>query len=140
MMEGIKMDPQSSTVDSEQRQDRVPSNTAMELRKADRIGMFLTSLPKWAAIAIIAWQAGISIEALASRNALPSLLIMRFGRQASYWEVVCWIAGILGVFFGLYSRRLLRRQSALDRTRLSALERRLNLVPDSPSMMPAEKS
>jgi len=134
------MDTQSRPVDPERQQVRVPSNTELELRKADRVGIFITSLPKWAAIAIIAWQAGISIEALASRSALPSLLITRFGRQASYWEVVCWAAGILGIFFGLYSRRLLRRQSALDTARLGAIERRLNLIPDSPSMRPAEKS
>jgi hypothetical protein len=134
------MDTQSRPVDSERQQVRVPSNTELELWKADRVGIFITSLPKWVAIAVIAWQAGISIEALASRSALPSLLIMRFGRQASYWEVVCWVAGILGVFFGLYSWRLLRRQSALDTARLGAIERRLNLIPDSPSMRPAEKS
>jgi hypothetical protein len=134
------MDTQGTPADSERQQVRVPSNTELKLRKADRVGIFITSLPKWVAIAIIAWQAGISIEALASRNALPSLLIMRFGRQTSYWEVVCWAAGILGIFVGLYSRRLLRRQLALDTARLAAIERRLNLIPDSPSMRPAEKS
>ena len=132
------MDNRSRPVDSERQQVRVPSNTELKLRRADRVGAFITALPKWAAIAIIAWQAGISVEALASRNALPSLLIMRFGRQASYWEVVCWAAGILGIFFGLYNRRLLRRQSAMDTARLAAIERRLNLVPDSPSIRPAE--
>lgn len=120
------------------RQDR--ACLSRELRKADRLGMLITSLPKWSAIAVIAWQAGISIEALASKNALASLLLTRFGRETSCWEMVCWVAGILGILFGLHTGRLLRRQSALDTARLLALERRLNLVPDSQAMGAAEKS
>lgn len=134
------METHNKAVDSEPRQDRVQSQTGSKLRGADRFGMLLTSLPKWTAVAIIAWQAGISIEALASRNALPSLLITRFGREASYWEVVCWVAGMLGILVGLYNWRLLRRQSALDTARLDAIERRLNPVPDSPAISPPEKN
>ncbi len=99
-----------------------------ELREAYRRGTFFSSLPKWTAVAIIAWQAGISVRALASRDSLPSLLLARFGRQASYWEIVCWIAGLLGILFGLYSWRLLLRQAGMDTARLSTLEKRLNLV------------
>ncbi len=111
--------------------DKVTSPTESALCRADRLGRFITSLPKWMAVAVIVWQAGISIGALADKSAVPSLLIARFGRQASYWEVVCWIAGIVGILFGLYCRRLLRRQSALDSARLKALEQRLNLLPGS---------
>jgi len=115
-------------------------NTGIEsgLREAYRRGSFFSSLPKWAAVAIIAWQAGISIRALASKDSLPSLLLTRFGRQASYWEVVCWVAGILGILFGLYSWRLLRRQAGMDTARLFALEKRLNLVPAQTAKSPEQ--
>ncbi len=99
-----------------------------ELAKADRLGTLITSLPKWMTLAVVAWQAGISIRALADRSALASLLITRFGRETSYWEIVCWVAGILGLFAGLYNWRLLKRQSTMDTARLRALERRFGLV------------
>jgi hypothetical protein len=134
------METRDKSGDSERRQDRAQSNIELELRKADRLGLFLTSLPKWTAIAIIAWQFAISIEALASKSSVPSLLITRFGREASYWEVVCWVAGLFGILFGLYNRRLLRRQLALDTARLNAIERRLNLVSDSTAMSLGEES
>jgi hypothetical protein len=94
------------------------------LRRSGNTGSLITSIPKWAAYAIIAWQAAISIEAMTGKTGLASLL-ERFGRQASYWEVVCWVAGLLGILFGLYSRHLLRKHVARDAARLDALERRL---------------
>ena len=94
------------------------------LRRSSNAGALITSIPKWAAYAIIAWQATISIEAMTGKRGIASLL-ERFGREASYWEVVCWIAGLLGILFGLYSRHLLRKHIAHDTVRLDALERRL---------------
>jgi hypothetical protein len=120
------MEHQCDPANSSQAQNGLRPDATTALRNADRLGLFVTSLPKWIAVAVIAWQAGISIEALSSRSALPSLLLARFGRQSSYWEVVCWVAGSLGILFGLYSRRVLRRQAALESARLDALERRLN--------------
>ncbi len=120
--------------ETEVRRQRDESDSRIALRRSERLGLFVTSLPKWLAIAVIAWQAGVSIQALASKDALASLLIERFGREVSYWEVVCWIAGIFGIFLGLYNRRLLRRQSKIDSGRLIALERRLNLTPGQATM------
>lgn len=95
--------------------------------RSSNTGALIISIPKWAAYAIIAWQATISIEAMTGKRGLASLL-ERFGRQASYWEVVCWIAGLLGLLFGLYSRHLLRKHVARDASRLDALERRFSVV------------
>ena len=132
------MGDKNGSVDRERGQENLQSVNGDSLRKADRVGLLVTSLPKWVAVSVIAWQAGISLEALASKNALASLLIERFGRETSYWEVICWVAGILGILFGLHSRRLLRRQSALDSARLNALEQRLNLVPHSATIRPSQ--
>ena len=79
------------------------------IRRADRLGVFVTSLPKWTALAVIAWQARLSIDTLTGKDGLASLLT-RFGRETSYWEIVCWLAGLAGILFGLYSRRLLRKE------------------------------
>ena len=95
------------------------------VQKADRLGAFLISLPKWVAYAVIAWQVRLSIEALVGQYAFPSLLI-RFWRQASAWEVVCWIAGMLGLLLGFYSRHLLNRQIARDLSHMDAIEKRLD--------------
>jgi len=106
-------------------QDNAQLDFSAGIQKADRLGAFLISLPKWAAYAVIAWQIRLSIEALVGKYAFPSLLT-RFWRQASAWEVVCWIAGMLGLLLGLYSRRLLNRQVARDLSRLDTLEKRLD--------------
>ncbi len=95
-----------------------------QIGRKNRATALITSIPKWAAYVIIAWQATLSIEAMTGKNGLASL-IERFGRQASYWEVVCWVAGLLGVLSGLYSRQLLRKHLARDASRLDALERLL---------------
>jgi hypothetical protein len=81
--------------------------------KAGRLGTLITSLPKWTAYAIIAWQARLSIEAFAGKGA-PASLLTRFARETSSWELACWIAGILGIIFGLYNRYLLRRYRTLQ--------------------------
>src|SRR5687768_9064509 len=81
--------------------------------KADRLGALISSLPKWTAYAIIAWQAQLSIVALAGKGA-PASLLTRFGRETSSWELACWIAGVLGIIFGLYNRYLLRRYRTLE--------------------------
>ncbi len=106
-------------------QDSAELDYSAGIQKADRLGALLISLPKWVAYAVIAWQIRLSIEALVGQYAFPSLLI-RFWRQASAWEVVCWVAGMLGLFLGLYSRHLLNRQVARDLSRMEALERRID--------------
>ncbi len=133
------MEAQDNEMRRAQPGSEIPFPTESALCRADRLGRFITSLPKWTAVAVIVWQAGISIGALADRSAVPSLLIARFWRQASYWEVVCWIAAIVGILFGLYCHRLLRRQSALDTARLKALEQRLNLLPETAGTRPTAK-
>jgi hypothetical protein len=80
-----------------------------KLQAADRLGIILTSAPKWIALAVVAWQARLSIEALAGKTAAWSFLL-RFDRQTTSWEVVCWVAGLAGVLYGLYSRILRHRQ------------------------------
>ena len=80
-----------------------------KLQAADRLGILLTSAPKWIALAIVAWQARLSIEALAGKNAAWSFLL-RFDRLTTWWEIVCWFAGLAGVLYGLYSRILRHRQ------------------------------
>ncbi len=106
-------------------QEQAGLDLSAGIRKADRLGAFLISLPRWIAYAVIAWQMRLSIEALAGQYAFPSLLT-RFWRQASAWEVVCWIAGMLGLLLGLYSRHLLKRHVIRDLSRLDALEQRLD--------------
>jgi hypothetical protein len=113
--------------DPETKTPAPPPEISVEMKKADRLGAFFTSLPKWAAFAVIAWQIRLSIEALAGKNAFPSLLT-RFWRQASAWEVVCWGAGMLGLLLGFYSRHLLNRQIARDLTRLDSIEKRLDAL------------
>jgi hypothetical protein len=106
---------------------------AKKLRDADRMSSIITALPKWTALAIIAWQARLSIEALAGENAISSLLL-RFGRESSYWELVCWVAGILGILFGIYSHHLLRRQKSQVISRQRFLETRLAVISGAASM------
>jgi hypothetical protein len=113
--------------DSEIRHEKAPPEPSASIRKADRKGAILVSLPKWIAWAVIAWQIRISIEMLVGENALPSLLT-RFWRQASVWEVVCWSVGLLCLIFGLYSRYLLHRQITQDLSRLNSIEKRLETL------------
>ena len=100
------------------------------IRKAGQFGELLTALPKWIAWAIIAWQATLSIQALTGKDALASLLI-RFGRETSLWELVCWAAGLAGILLALYTGHLLRRQTAGETSRIDALEKRLNMSRDN---------
>ena len=79
-------------------------------RGAARIGVFLTTFPKWAAYAVIAWQIRLSIEALSGKNA-GAMLLTRFDRQTTSWELICWVAGVGGVLYGLYNHILLRRSN-----------------------------
>ena len=81
------------------------------LKSADQLSLWLTSAPKWLALAVVAWQIRLSIEALTGRNGLASLL-ERFGRQTSLWELACWASGLAGVVLGIYSRIVLHRQQA----------------------------
>lgn len=90
-----------------------------KLKRADRLGEFVTSLPKWTAYAVIAWQARLSIEVLAGKGAMASLLT-RFGRETSVWELVCWVAAVLGILFGLYNRYLLQRYRNIDSARAAS--------------------
>jgi hypothetical protein len=107
------------------------SNEAARRQNARNRASFLISIPKWAAYAVIAWQVRLSIEAMTGANATPSLL-MRIGREVSYWEIVCWLAGALGVLAGLYSRHLLRRQVDKDALNTAILEKRLMAAGSSP--------
>ncbi len=111
--------------DEKNGQDYTPLDFSAGIQKADRMGALLVSLPKWVAVAVIAWQIRLSIETLVGQYAFPSLLT-RFWRQASLWEVVCWAAGLLGLLLGLYSRHLLSRQAARDLARMDSLERMLD--------------
>jgi|WetSurMetagenome_2_1015567.scaffolds.fasta_scaffold820451_2 hypothetical protein len=115
--------------DPENRQEETALDFSNGIKKAERMGFLLVSLPKWIAWAVIAWQIRLSIEALVGEHAFPSLLA-RTWRQASIWEVVCWSAGMLALVFGLYSRHLLHRQVAQDFSRLNYIEKRL-VVPAS---------
>jgi hypothetical protein len=110
--------------DSEISRNKTSPDLSAIIRKADRRGALLVSLPKWIAWAVIAWQIRLSIETLAGEAAFPSLLT-RFWRQASIWEIFCWIAGLLGLLFGLYYRYLLHRQVTQDLSRMNAIEKRL---------------
>jgi hypothetical protein len=69
------MEHQCDPANSSQAQNGLRPDATTALRNADRLGLFVTSLPKWIAVAVIAWQAGISIEALSSRSALSSACI-----------------------------------------------------------------
>ncbi len=100
-----------------------PDSLSNRMRTADRRGLLVTSIPKWVAWAIIAWQVRLSIEALAGKNGLASFLI-RFGRETSFWELGCWIAGLLGILFGLYNHHLLRIQITKGTTGDTVLEHR----------------
>ena len=95
------------------------------IKTADRRGILLTSIPKWTAWAIIAWQARLSIEALAGRNAS---FLMRFGRETSYSELGCWAAGLMGILYGLYNHHLLRLQMTKGVIHMAALENRVKGV------------
>jgi hypothetical protein len=116
--------------------DDLPHEAAADLsarmRTADRRGLLLASIPKWAAWAIIAWQIRLSVEALAGKNGLASFLI-RFGRETSYWELGCWAAGLLGIMFGIYNRHLLRLQITKGSVHMTTLENRVKAIyGDSP--------
>jgi hypothetical protein len=65
-----------------------------KLEWAVRLGALLTTIPKWAAYAVIAWQIRLSIEALSGKNAGAALLT-RFERQTTSWELICWVAGFM---------------------------------------------
>jgi hypothetical protein len=106
---------------------------ADNLQGADRKGALIVALPKWTAVAIIVWQAGLSIDALTGENAIPSLLL-RFGRETSYWELVCWTAGLMGILFGAYSHHLLRRQKSQVILSQRLLENRLAAISGASSM------
>jgi hypothetical protein len=109
------------------RQRETPAEVDAGFQKADRLGALVVSLPKWTAYAIIAWQAALSVEALSGKNAIASLLI-RFGREASFWEVVCWAAALLGILYGLYNRHLLRRQITKESLRMQSVERQIRTL------------
>jgi hypothetical protein len=111
----------------ESRQENDKIDFSIDIQKADRMGALIVSLPKWIAWATIAWQIRLSIEALVGKYAFPSLLT-RFWRQASAWEVACWGAGMLGLVFGVYSRRLLKRQITQDWSRIESMEKRLETL------------
>jgi hypothetical protein len=100
-------------------------NDPGRIRKAEQWGELLTSLPKWVALAIIAWQAALSIQALAGQGSFASFL-MRFGRETSLWELVCWAAGLAGILLALYTGHLLRRQTTWESARIETLEKRLD--------------
>ncbi len=101
--------------------------SSIKIRRADRMGVLAVSLPKWIALAIIAWQIRLTVEALVGKYAFPSL-VTRVWRQASVWEVVCWGTGLLGVVFGLFSRRLFKKQLAQDWIRIKSIEKRLDAL------------
>ena len=103
------------------------TDLSARMRTADRRGLLLTSIPKWAAWATIAWQVRLSVEALAGKNGLASFLI-RFGRETSYWELGCWAAGLLGIMFGIYNRHLLRLQITKGSVHMTTLENRVKAV------------
>ncbi len=103
-----------------------------KLHKADRMGEFVCSLPKWIAYAIVVWQASLSIVAMTGQNSLASLLL-RFDRQTSWWELVCWGAALLGILYGLYTGHLLHRQTASQVSRLALIEKRLSELQSVPS-------
>ncbi len=116
-------------------QDQVDDSGNIErrLRKADRMGEFVCSLPKWIVYAIIVWQASLSIVAMTGQNSLASFLV-RFDRQTSWWELVCWGAALLGILYGIYTGHLLHRQTANQVSRLALIEKRLSeLQGDHPS-------
>jgi hypothetical protein len=101
---------------------KIPDDLALQLQKAEQKGALITALPKWTVLAIIIWQAGISIRGLS--GAMPSLLL-RVGREATAWELICWLAGTLGILFGAYSYNLLRRQKSQINLSCQLLENRL---------------
>jgi|WetSurSiteA1Bulk_404760.scaffolds.fasta_scaffold78803_2 hypothetical protein len=103
-------------------QDKSPDDLAVRLQRAEQKGAIITALPKWAALAIITWQAAISIRGLS--GAMPSLLL-RIGRETSIWELVCWLAGVLGILYGAYSHHLMRRQKSQILSSYQLLENRL---------------
>jgi hypothetical protein len=107
--------------------ERSSDDLEEKMLHADRLGAFITMLPKWAALAVIAWQASLSVVALAGENAIPTLL-QRFGRETSYWELVCWAAGMLGIIFGAYSHHVLRRQKSQVISSQRFLEARLAAI------------
>ena len=121
------MPENAKTADPNRRADDVEADLEARLRKTDLIGALIVSLPKWMTWAIVAWQARLSIEAMAGKNALASFL-MRFGREASYWELVCWTAALLGILFGMYNRHLLHLQTTKDTLRAAALEKQMKLL------------
>ncbi len=101
------------------------NSDAGRIANAGHLGEMLAHLPKWAAYAVIAWQAAVSIQALAGKEVLSSFLV-RFQRETSVWELVCWMAAIAGILVALYAIHLLNRQAARDSSRIDALEKRLN--------------
>jgi hypothetical protein len=121
--------------DSKALQHEPGPTSADAIRRTDRMGAFFIALPKWVAFAVIAWQIRLSVEALTGKYAFPSLLT-RFWRQASVWEVVCWMAAVLGMMFGFYSRHLLHRQVARDLSRLDGLEQRIDNLSVSGTVAP----
>jgi len=116
--------------DSPPHEIRTPDHLAARLQKAEQKGALLAALPKWAALAVIVWQAAISIRGLS--GAMPSLLL-RVGRETTVWELVCWIAGVLGLLFGAYSHHLLRRQKSQIMLSYRLLENRLSFLSDTGS-------
>jgi hypothetical protein len=123
---GRKISPGSTQEQEEPLHDYVS-----RIQRADQLGDLLASLPKWIALVIIAWQAALSIIALSGRDSLSAFLV-RFGRETSYWELICWGAGLLGILFGLYTGHLLHRRTAEDFSRLEALDGRLRLMQNAP--------
>jgi len=105
------------------KEDKTPDDLALKLQKAGQKGALIVALPKWAALAIIVWQAAISIRGLS--GAMPSLLL-RVGRETTAWELVCWLAGVLGLLYGIYSHHLLRRQKSQIKLSYRLLENRLS--------------
>jgi hypothetical protein len=121
------MTNETRPVDPDAVSHEASTDLPVRMRTADRLGLLLTSIPKWAAWAVIAWQIRLSIEALAGVNRLAPFLL-RFGRETSYWELGCWAAGLLGIMFGIYNRHLLQLQITKAGVHMTTLENRVKAI------------
>ena len=96
------------------------------LRIADGISSFQASFGKYAAWVLIAWQTRIAVQALSGKETFASLIAQISYNDASLFNILCFALGVSGIGYGLFMRRLLRKQIEKDGEHIKRLEKLLD--------------
>jgi hypothetical protein len=105
-----------------------PHKYLISFRIIDAISTFISHFPKYFTWCYLAWQANKSIQALAGKITLASFFgnFSYNGAQGEtfpWFCLLCFISAIIGIGYGLYMRRLLKKQILKDTSHRQRIER-----------------